>query len=633
MVLIHGVLLHGRLQLAIRQAKDLWLPAERSLREKLSKGILSPAALNPYVTVSLEHLPKPSKRILKTHVIPASDAPVWHHVQTVDVATNVSYVVVHVKASPFRDQHSGIYPRKSLGFVRIKAEHVLWGVVDGWFPLLGLHGIQQESTKNRGSIYLSISYFPVDSMLLFGQPTVPATYFNPHENCHIQMFQDAHCPPNAVMPIPGSSDPLYTSHTNTNPSRLNNYFETIYYAILNAKNLIYISGWSIDTTLYLLRQHPDTHTVPNRDRHLPHMSLGELLLWKASQGIPVLLMVWDELFSVSNRLLRIKGLMDTRDEITRAFFRGSMVKAAVVPRLGRLQQNVINAPFVSCVFTFHEKLVITDIPAYRPTHYADRQLVAFCGGLDLTYGRWDTPQHSAFNTLHTYHQNDFHNACFDVAKPFGPREPWHDVGGMITGPVVRDFVTCFEERWRRQGLGPQFLADINSMTNLADGKFEHPEKWTVQLFRSIDERSAVFDKEGVKRLETKKGRSIDRSIHHAYVHYTRAANRCTCVLLFSSFFRSALYFLFLSFQPLLLFWCRGISFTLHLPLARFATNSGSPLLFANVLCLSFSSFSLCIRIYTHMSQSYILSNSIFLAVPISGYETDIRMEPISFRTS
>lgn len=541
MVLIHGVLLHGRLELVVREARDLWLPNERSFREKLSKGILSPSAVNPYATVSLEHLPKPSKRILKTCIIAGTDNPVWNHMQTVDVATNVSYVVVHVKSSPFPDQISVIHPRKSLGFVRIKAEHVVWGVVDGWFPLLGLHGIQQECTKNRGSINLTMSYSPIDSMILFGQPTVPSTYFNGRENCHVQLFQDAHCPEGSVISIPGSSDAMFASPAShiSAPRRLSNYFETIYYSVLNAKKLVYICGWSIDTTLYLLRQQPET--VPNRDRHLPHMRLGDLLHWKASQGLSVLLLVWDEVFSISNPLLRLKGWMDTKDEITRAFFRNSNVRAAVVPRLGRLQEKVINAPLVSCLFTFHEKLVITDIPAYQPVSNDKRQLVAFCGGLDLTYGRWDTPLHSAFGTLDTYHQADFHNACFDVSQPFGPREPWHDVGGMITGPVVRDFVTCFEERWKRQGLGQHFLADLETMTDVVEGTFSHEEKWTVQVFRSIDERSAVFDKDGGKRLETKKGRSIDRSIHHAYVHYIRAANRCKFFVFYSSFCEDAFF--------------------------------------------------------------------------------------------
>lgn len=473
--------------------------------------------------MSLEHIPRPSKRILKTRIIPATDAPQWDHAQIVDVATNVSYLVIHVKSSAFRDQAAIWYPRKSLGFLRIKAEHLLWGV-DGWFPLVGLHGMQHESSKNRGSIRISISYSPVDSILLYGQPSVPATYFPARESCHVQLVQDAHCPAHAVMHIPGSSDQLYNlSSSSPTPSRhrLTNYFEAVYDAILHATKLVYISGWSVDTTLEMIRRRPSP-----ADFDKPRMNLGELLKFKAAQGVTVLLLVWDEVFSTSNPILRLKGMMDTKDEVTRAYFRNSGVKASVVPRLGRLSEKVVKAPLVPCIFTFHEKLVVTDVAAYKPDKIGDRELVAFCGGMDLTYGRWDTPKHTLFSTLETDHATDFHNACFDVNLPYGPREPWHDVAAMLSGPVIRDFVRCFEERWRRQGLDSALLLDIDHMPDLVDGSFEHEERWTVQVFRSIDERSAVFDKETGKKLETKKGRSIDRSIHHAYVHYTRAANRC-----------------------------------------------------------------------------------------------------------
>lgn len=467
----------------------------------------------------------------------------------------MSYLIVHVKSAAGHDPaQAAWHPRKSLGFVRIKAEHVIWGVVDGWFPLSGLHGINQDSKslKNRGKIRLSIKYSPVDSMMLFDQPSVPGTYFTAADNCHVQLFQDAHCPHGSVMHIPGSSDPIYhhtleagssqrSTHTPNTPrrKRVFNYFQQIYHSVLQAKKLIYICGWSVDTTLRLLRQSPkdirdDEKPNQNADPQLP---LGELLKIKASEGVTVLLMVWDEVFSTSNALIRIRGLMDTRDEITKEFFRNSKVKAAVVPRLSGISTKVIRAPLVPCLFTFHEKVVITDIPAYEPKKPGDRELVAFCGGLDLTYGRWDTPKHAPFSTLDAEHANDFHNGCFDVSQPLGPRQPWHDVAAMITGPVVRDFVRCFEERWRRQGLGATLLLDIDADPSLTDGKFEHStERWTVQVFRSIDERSAVFDKEISRRLETKKGRSIDRSIHHAYVHYTRAANRCTSTLMLASLF-------------------------------------------------------------------------------------------------
>lgn len=386
-------------------------------------------------------------------------------------------------------------PRKSLGFVRIKAEHVLWNVVDGWFNLGGIHG---GGDKNRGRLRMRVVYEPVNDMRLFGQRTVPGTYFSALEGCHVQLFRDACTAEGRDIDV-GCGSPEDTV----------GYFEKVYNTILGAKKMVYISGWSVDTTVHLLRGQK------------MGMSLGELLKQKASEGVTVLLLVWDEVFSTSNTIVRLKGIMDTRDEITKAFFRGSKVRAAVVPRLGGLSSKVMKAPLVPCLFTFHEKLVVADIESDD----GGRELVAFCGGLDLTYGRWDTPEHSLFRTLDKEHAGDFHNGCFDVKLPFGPRQPWHDVAGMVSGPVVRCFVQCFEERWRRQGLGASLLADVDNDKDIRFRNVQSDDSWTVQVFRSIDERSAVFDKETGKRLEAKMGRSIDRSIHHAYVHYTRASNR------------------------------------------------------------------------------------------------------------
>lgn len=995
--LLHGVLLHGRLDVEVLRAEKLWEPGARSARERFVRALASGTGLNPYATMRLEQLPR-YKRVLKTAAIPNTDAPVWNHTCSIDVATNVSYIVVHVKTAASRDQSARLCPHKSLGFVRIKAENVLLNVVDGWFPLSGYQGIRDHDNKNRGRIEIKLTYHRVEEIMspLRGRlPTVPGTYFQPVERCHVQLFQDAHCPQGAVLHIPGSSDYLYgkedvpslspmtdrdaincmspvSTDAETNQSeqnedsrdgttvpcmspplsrlpsvrrepavvcdsrvrfpRMYNYFEEIYRAIYNARKLVYITGWSVDTTMRLLREQPSTPHFTSSDEErntidsqrgctedgenqemLPNLTLGELLKLKADQGVRVLLLVWDEVFSSNHPLLRWKGLMNTKDEVTREFFRNSKVKAAVVPRIGRAGR-MLKAPIVPCMFTFHEKLIIIDVPLKTPHHlsreednsddeeldhrraqghgftshslktlltsrlpnlpnlsnlpylhsggaanhgqshharshsfgghlhnplhshsphtggtkpgagsnlrtrerrdrgFADdaietaaeasgmprspqadssggsvlsrttvdrpantplvgdkglfsvsnlrsrqpqprvfetrsgkgssssatcsnttgsglsaassgtaeeteeqrvrvsgasrvrlehdagenelevetvledtaesadcvdkpvssaqhaswsrsqpslramltsriqfipghkqtataqgetvenavspidttganksskascplnspgtvpvavpsagtvvpdraqaepsniggavvygkppashhgkpplrdpnsrnpgaialnavmagtkglsnltpkatpavqtgekRQLTAFIGGLDLTYGRFDTPDHSLFRTLETIHKDDFHNACYAVGKTFGPREPWHDVAANVTGPVVRDLASCFEERWRRQGRGIAHLVDIANDAEIHDGPFAHEEEqWTVQIFRSIDERSAVFTRETERLLETKKGRRVDRSIHHAYVHYTRAAKR------------------------------------------------------------------------------------------------------------
>jgi phospholipase D1/2 len=54
--------------------------------------------------------------------------------------------------------------------------------------------------------------------------------------------------------------------------------------------------------------------------------------------------------------------------------------------------------------------------------------VAFVGGLDLTGGRWDTPNHELFSTLLDEHLGDFRNSnAKTVPEEQGPRQPWHDI--------------------------------------------------------------------------------------------------------------------------------------------------------------------------------------------------------------
>ena len=59
-------------------------------------------------------------------------------------------------------------------------------------------------------------------------------------------------------------------------------------------------------------------------------------------------------------------------------------------------------------------------------------MVAFVGGLDLTDGRYDTPQHPTFSTLLNKHSApDFYQNCVTVRAEAGPRQPWHDIHRFV----------------------------------------------------------------------------------------------------------------------------------------------------------------------------------------------------------
>ncbi|MDO5758954.1 MAG: phospholipase D-like domain-containing protein [Rhodobacterales bacterium] len=78
-------------------------------------------------------------------------------------------------------------------------------------------------------------------------------------------------------------------------------------------------------------------------------------------------------------------------------------------------------PFGAC---HHQKIVVAD----------DR--FAFCGGIDATADRWDTPEHLP---------DDPRRGRKDGA----PSVPWHDATMALTGPAATELATLSRRRWLR----------------------------------------------------------------------------------------------------------------------------------------------------------------------------------------
>lgn len=99
------------------------------------------------------------------------------------------------------------------------------------------------------------------------------------------------------------------------------------------------------------------------------------------------------------------------------------------------------------LWSHHEKSVIID------------QKVAYMGGLDICYGRWDTPEHSLTNEGGYWHGADFCNMRIsDIYAPRNflmsnlddrtqPRMPWHDVAIRVRGEAVHDLTRHFISYW------------------------------------------------------------------------------------------------------------------------------------------------------------------------------------------
>ena len=186
----------------------------------------------------------------------------------------------------------------------------------------------------------------------------------------------------------------------------------------------------------------------------------------------------------------------------------------------------MNASFISTSFSHHQKTIICDAPSTENS----RRLIAFVGGLDITDGRWDTPNHELFSTLADEHSEDFYQKYANVEKKHGPRQPWHDIHCKLEGSIAFDVFQNFYERWKKQGLpkdAPIFEINTDVMHLMKDSINEvlpideNDSEWTCRLFRSITSDSAIFDHP--HKLSFKSNRKIETSILEAYVHIIRKA--------------------------------------------------------------------------------------------------------------
>ena len=235
----------------------------------------------------------------------------------------------------------------------------------------------------------------------------------------------------------------------------------------------------------------------------------------------MLVMTWNDR---SNDGGLLDGMMGTHDEETLDYFAGSGVICANVPRTKKSWLG-LGGTFVSTCYTHHQKTIIVDAP---PVKAGDqRRLVAFLGGLDITDGRYDSPEFPLFSTIKTLHEGDFYQNCTPGASSdIGPRQPWHDIHCRLEGPSASHVLQNFMERWTNQNpdQADSLLALEELELDLA-GQVDSSAGggWRVRILRSITSDSAELDINREKFLHRKYGNMIDNSIERAYVRLIRSA--------------------------------------------------------------------------------------------------------------
>ncbi|KAK6359005.1 Phospholipase D1 [Orbilia brochopaga] len=213
------------------------------------------------------------------------------------------------------------------------------------------------------------------------------------------------------------------------------YFWNVSRAVSMAKDVIYIHDWWLSPELYLRRPAAVSHK----------WRLDRLLQRKASEGVKIFVIIYRNIgaaIPIDSAYTKY-SLLDLHPNIY------------VQRSPNQLRQNTF-------FWAHHEKLLIVD------------HTVVFLGGLDLCFGRWDTPQHALVDDKFTgfdetgpkdpdryqlWPGKDYSNPrvedFYELNKPYDdmydrqkiPRMPWHDISMQVVGQPARDLTRHFVQRW------------------------------------------------------------------------------------------------------------------------------------------------------------------------------------------
>ncbi|KIX00073.1 uncharacterized protein Z518_11000 [Rhinocladiella mackenziei CBS 650.93] len=243
------------------------------------------------------------------------------------------------------------------------------------------------------------------------------------------------------------------------------YFWAISQALEGAKRAIWILDWWLSPELYLRRP-------PSQNEQ---WRLDRILQRAAQRGVKVKIIVYKEVtqaltLSSAHTKHELEKLhpniavfrhpdhlpdAQTSQSSLISSFQGLKLDAAGVSKLGADALKGIYglSDDVILYWAHHEKLCVID----------DR--IAFMGGLDLCFGRWDTNQHAIADAHPTnindivFPGQDFNNARImdfsDVANPFqnkldrtkSSRMGWSDIALSLQGSCVQDLRHHFIDRW------------------------------------------------------------------------------------------------------------------------------------------------------------------------------------------
>ncbi|KAM3163069.1 Phospholipase [Lachancea thermotolerans] len=279
------------------------------------------------------------------------------------------------------------------------------------------------------------------------------------------------------------------------------YFWALSEALSMAQDVIYIHDWWLSPELYMRRPFKGNQEY----------RIDRILKERAEKGVKIFVVVYRNVGST----------VGTDSSWTKHSMLSLHPNIHLIRSPNQWLQNTY-------FWAHHEKMTVID------------HSIAFMGGIDLCYGRYDTPEHvlrddSPELQEQIFPGKDYSNArvCdfYDLDKPFEsmydrkeiPRMPWHDVHTMIVGEPARDMSRHFVQRWNYLLRQKRPSRPTPLLTPPSD--FTEEEMKRSPLFQSLADRSTcevqVLRSAGNWSLGLKK---TEHSIQNAYLKLIETSN-------------------------------------------------------------------------------------------------------------
>lgn len=289
------------------------------------------------------------------------------------------------------------------------------------------------------------------------------------------------------------------------------YMWNVSRAVNMARDVIYIHDWWLSPELYMRRP----ACISQKWR------LDRLLQKKAREGVKIFVIIYRN----------VEAAIPIDSEYTKFSLLNLHPNIFVQRSPNQFKKNQF-------FFAHHEKICIVDHD------------VAFVGGIDLCFGRWDCPQHPIVDNKPTgfemteqpkdaehcqlFPGKDYSNPrvqdFFRLNEPYeemydrnkAPRMPWHDVAMQVVGQPARDMTRHFVQRWNYLRRGRKSTRPLPFLLPPPDARLDELEALgltgtcEVQMLRSASTWSLGI-KETEHSIQTAYIRMIEDSDHFVYM--------------------------------------------------------------------------------------------------------------------